>query len=60
MPSVPFWPSDQSLNLKNMIIMLLHYLYRLPWLALELRLLDSAVSIFICLGKIKLRCITRE
>ena len=46
MPSVPFRPSDQSLNLKNMIIMLLHYLYRLPWLVLELRLLDCRVDIY--------------
>ena len=41
---------------RTWFIMLLHFWYRLPCLALELRLSDSAMSIFICLGKIKLRC----
>ena len=60
MPSVSFGPSDQSLNLKNMFYHVVAFLYRLPCLALELRLLDSAMSIFICQGKIQLRCSTRE
>ena len=60
MQSVPFGPYDHSLNLKNMVYHVVAFLYQLPCLALELRLLDSAMSIFICLGKIKLRCSTRE
>ena len=45
---------------RTWFIMLLHFLYRLPCLTLELRLSDSAMSISICLGKIKLRCSARE
>ena len=45
---------------KNTVYHVAAFLFRLSCLALELRLLDSAISIFICQGKIKLRCGTRE
>ena len=47
MPSVPFGPSDQSLNLKNMVYHVVAFFYRLPCLALELRLLDTAMSMYL-------------
>ena len=48
-------PVGNSIYLKNMVYHVLHFLYRVQWLALEFRLLDPAMSIIICLGKIKLR-----